>query len=124
MKKFLGKLERIGLFRLIVGLFFIDINSRWIFLIITTSHKKEPLINIIVVSLFILISYILEVKKKLKSYFLLAVYFIYIFSIGIIMSLKIYCNPLNLETVFLYIIMSITGSFIWFNIVKKLKIRP
>jgi len=83
----------------------------------------EPLFKIIIVTLFLIASYLLETKTAFNYKLKLLLYFLYFMIVGTFASAVISQNQLNTQMIFIYFSLSLFGSPVWLFICQKLKTK-
>ena len=123
LKKIVRKLLKTNLLVLVVFIFFVDLFFRWASSFFCNSLQSEPLANILVVTLFLSLSYLLETKLVLSIYWHWFVYTLLMFPLGVITSVFIYKNSINLNSFIMYFILSIIGAILWAYIIKLIIVK-
>ena len=108
---------------LILGLGVGGLLLSWIRDLFLNGWSIKSAYNILIVLLFLVCSYYIEVKTPLTDKMRIVIYFLYFFVIGTFASAIIYQNQLNGQMMFLYVFLSFTGSLIWLFFCKQLQTK-
>lgn len=108
---------------LILGLGVGGLLLSWIRDLFLNGWSIKSAYNILIVLLFLVCSYYIEVKTPLTDKIRIVIYFLYFFVIGTFASAIIYQNQLNGQMMFLYVFLSFTGSLIWLFFCKQLQTK-
>lgn len=95
----------------------------WLRDLFINGWSLKSVFNILIMLLFLVYSYVIEMKTSLSNKFRLLFYFLYFFVIGTFASAVIHQNQLNGQMIFLYIFLSFIGSLVWLFICKQLKTK-
>jgi hypothetical protein len=108
---------------LILGLGVGGLLLSWIRDLFLNGWSIKSAYNILIVLLFLVCSYYIEVKTPLTDKMRIVIYFLYFFVIGTFASTIIYQNQLNGQMIFLYLFLSFIGSLIWLFFCKQLNTK-
>lgn len=108
---------------LILGLGVGGLLLSWIRDLFLNGWSIKSAYNILIVLLFLVCSYYIEVKTPLTDKMRIVIYFLYFFVIGTFASAIIYQNQLNGQMMFLFVFLSFTGSLIWLFFCKQLQTK-
>lgn len=97
--------------------------SDWSHELYTNGWSVKPLFNILIITLFLIVSYFIETRTSLSDKIRTFFYFAYFLIIGTSASAIIYQNQLNGQMLFLYLFLSSIGSLIWLFFCKQLQTK-
>lgn len=104
-------------------IFVVALLALWTYDLYKNGWSIEPLFKIIIVTLFLIASYLLEAKTAFNPKLKLLLYFLYFMIVGTFASAVISQNQLNGQMVFIYFSLSLFGSLIWQFICRKFKTK-
>lgn len=102
---------------LLLAVFFGSLIADWFIQLITSGFALKPFLNILIVCVFYLLSYLIEEKMNFKTRTKIISYTSYFFSVGTAMSGLVYENPLNFQIFFIYLFLSLIGAIVWLALV-------
>lgn len=117
------KMKNFSLDLLILVLAVGSLLFNWLQDLLENGWSIKSAYNILIVLLFFVCSYYIEVKTPLTDKIRIVIYFLYFFVIGTFASTIIYQNQLNGQMMFLYVFLSFTGSLIWLFFCKQLQTK-
>ena len=108
--------DRVQIF---VFLFFSSLLLRWINSVVLNGWNLEESFTIVMVVVFLAVSFLMETKTNFSIYDKWFLYFSYLFLIDSIGSFGICNNPCTVKYIFITMSLSVVVSSIWTLVMRK-----